>query len=434
MNSESAKKAPTPKLRFPEFRKGREWKFMPLGRLLLRPPDYGANSAAVPYSEQLPTYLRITDIDDNGRFVSVGKVSVGDEISEDNYLSDGDIVLARTGASVGKSYRYREQDGRLVFAGFLIRVRPDPTKLVPSLLASYLTTKQYWDWVRVISARSGQPGINGSEYAALPIPIPVSSLDENDLSEQQRIADCLTSLNDVIAAQAQKVEALHAHKKGLRQQIFPFEGENLPRLRLKKFECDKGWRLEKISSLLRKVSSPVIVAPDETYREIGIRSHGKGIFHKALVTGKAIGDKRVFRVVKNALVVNIVFAWEQAVATTSEDDEGLIASHRFPMYIPRRGKCDVRYVKDFFLTKWGKHLLGLASPGGAGRNKTLGQKEFEKLEIPVPQSPIEQSRIADCLSSVEELVAAEARKLDTLKDHKKGLMQQLFPPLEGIEV
>jgi type I restriction enzyme S subunit len=167
------------------------------------------------------------------------------------------------------------------------------------------------------------------------------------------------------------------------------------------------------------------------YREIGIRSHGKGIFHKEPVTGREIGTKRVFRVVENALTLNIVFAWEQAVATTTKAEEGMIASHRFPMYVAKPGKCDVRYVKEFFLTKRGKHLLELASPGGAGRNKTLGQKEFEDLEIDLPESVGEQTYIANCLSSLDVEIVAESAKLDTLRVHQKGLMQQLFPSPEG---
>ena len=211
----------TSKLRFPEFRNAPGWRTVPLGQLLSRSPEYGINAPAVPYSECLPTYLRITDIDDNGRFIREGKVSVGVPVSEENYLSDGDIVLARTGASVGKSYRHREADGRLVFAGFLIRVRPNADTLVPTLLANYLTTRPYWDWVRATSARSGQPGINGSKYATLPVPIPKSDAEHDGVAEQRKIAACLSSLDELIAAEGRKLEALKAHKQALMQQLFP---------------------------------------------------------------------------------------------------------------------------------------------------------------------------------------------------------------------
>ena len=259
-----------------------------------------------------------------------------------------------------------------------------------------------------------------SQLEQLPIAFPKES-------EQQKIADCLTSLDEVISAQGRKVEALKTYKRGLKQQLFPREGEALPRLRFPEFASTSAWHCQKMSSLLSKASYSVSVEPEAVYREIGIRSHGKGIFHKEPVRGKVIGDKRVFHVVMGALVLNIVFAWEQAVATTSKNEVGMIASHRFPMYVAKPGKCDVRYLKEFFLTNVGKRLLGVASPGGAGRNKTLGQKEFESLEVALPISVDEQTRIANCLSSLDADVAVESEKLDALKTHKNGLMQQLFP-------
>jgi type I restriction enzyme S subunit len=185
--------------------------------------------------------------------------------------------------------------------------------------------------------------------------------------EQQKIADCLTSLDEVIAAQGSKVEALKTYKRGMVQRLFPREGETLPRLRFPEFPHTSSWRSQKVSTLLSKASNAVNIEPETAYREIGIRSHGKGIFHKEPVQGKAIGEKRVFHVVQDALILNIVFAWERAVATTSRSEVGMIASHRFPMYVSKPGKCDVQYVKEFFLTEIGKHLLGVASPGGAGR-------------------------------------------------------------------
>lgn len=205
-----------PRLRFPEFKNTGEWDYAPLGQLLVGRPDYGVNAAAVPFSEGLPKYLRITDISEDGTYLSDKMVSVDIEPTAGNYLDEGDIALARTGASVGKSYRYRKEDGRLVFAGFLIRIKPVTMKLVSAYLANYLTTDRYWDWVTATSARSGQPGINSTEYSSLSIPLP-----PGDLAEQQRIATCLTTLDDLIAAQTQKIEALKTHKKGLMQGLFP---------------------------------------------------------------------------------------------------------------------------------------------------------------------------------------------------------------------
>jgi type I restriction enzyme, S subunit len=210
-----------PRLRFPEFEGVGEWEFIELGKLLRASPDYGVSAAAVQYDEDLPKYLRITDISEDGRYLEGNKVSVDVVPSAGDYLDEGDIAIARTGASVGKSYRYRREDGKLVFAGFLIRLRPDQRKLMTEYLAHYLTTPQYWDWISVNSARSGQPGINSSELSSLPVPLPA---DGRQLREQQRIADCLTSLDDLITAETKKLHTLKTHKKGLMQQLFPMLG------------------------------------------------------------------------------------------------------------------------------------------------------------------------------------------------------------------
>jgi len=207
-----------PKLRFPEFRGKGEWEETTLGQCLVRRPEYGINAPSVPFAENLPTYLRITDISDDGRIRQDQRVSVAKNVTDENYLEDGDIVLARTGASVGKAYKYRINDGRLVFAGFLIRVRADEQKLNSEFLFHFLSTEQYWRWVDFSSARSGQPGINGNEYASLPLQLPPT------LKEQQKIADCLASIGELIAVQTQKIEVFKAHKKGLMQQLFPGAG------------------------------------------------------------------------------------------------------------------------------------------------------------------------------------------------------------------
>jgi len=184
------------------------------------------------------------------------------------------------------------------------------------------------------------------------------------------------------------------------------------------------WQLRPLGAVLEKVSEPVAVDPNVEYRQIGIRSHGKGIFYKEPVTGATIGSKRVFWVKPDAFIVNIVFAWEQAVARTTDRDLGLVASHRFPMYRPRHGLCDVDYLVHFFKTKKGKALLEMASPGGAGRNKTLGQKEFLDISIPFPPLA-EQRKIASILSAWDTSIEVDERLLENSNSQKKALMQLL---------
>ena len=138
-----------------------DWAVVPLGQRLRRAPSYGVNAPAIAFDSRFPTYLRITDITEDGGFAEATKVSVDHHASGEYSLEPGDIVLARTGASVGKSYLYRPIDGPLVFAGFLIRVSPDVEKLVPAFLFYFSHSRLYWNWVRANSMRSGQPGLNG---------------------------------------------------------------------------------------------------------------------------------------------------------------------------------------------------------------------------------------------------------------------------------
>ena len=203
-----------PDLRFPEFQASEKWKECILGNCLLEQPRYGINAPAVPFQKELPTYIRITDISEDGYFLPNPKVSVNHDAVDNFYLGIGDLVFARTGASVGKCYKYRKEDGKLVFAGFLIKVSPDQTRLSPDFLFQFTFSQLYWKWVDLTSTRSGQPGINSKEFASMMLYLPTKD-------EQQKIADCFSSLDELIEATSRKVEILKEHKKGLMQQLFP---------------------------------------------------------------------------------------------------------------------------------------------------------------------------------------------------------------------
>ncbi len=223
----------TGRVRVPEFGKGLNhgthrktlnekggmpegWEEKRLGDVSVIQGEYGINASAVSYSEKLPTYLRITDIDAEGNFISETKKSVKNRESSKYYLKEGDIVFARTGATVGKTYLYNTNDGELVFAGFLIRFRLDKKKSVPYYIKLYTQTKQYLDWVVATSARSGQPGINSIEYCSLKIPLP-------PLPEQKKIADVLSKLDEQISFLRKKESALKEQKKGLMQKLLTGE-------------------------------------------------------------------------------------------------------------------------------------------------------------------------------------------------------------------
>ena len=130
----------------------------------------------------------------------------------------------------------------------------------------------------------------------------------------------------------------------------------------------------RVGDVLALTRRAVVVNPALRYREIGVRSFGKGIFHKEPTDGAAIGGKRVFYVMPGDLVLSNVFAWEGAVAVASEESAGCIGSHRFMTFVPIDDRLDVGWARWFFLSEPGLALIGKASPGSAGRNKTLAVK------------------------------------------------------------
>ena len=175
----------------------------------------------------------------------------------------------------------------------------------------------------------------------------------------------------------------------------------------------RNWTLRRLRSLLQRVRRPISVRPDTEYREIGIRSWGKGIFHKDSVPGSVLGEKHVFRIEPGDFVLNIVFAWEGAVSVVSENETGMIASHRFPTFRPSPD-VDVDYLLMVFQSEQGRRLMEVNSPGAAGRNRTLRLGQFLEEEIPLPTLDAQRAivaafrhgerRFADCVGRTRQTV------------------------------
>lgn len=411
-----------PKLRFPEFRDKPGWRQAPLEKLADRITSRNVDESVTRVLTNSAEHGVLDQRDYFEKDIANSKNLAGYYIvDQGDYVYNPRISML---APVGPVSRNNVAKGVMSPLYTVFRFSEPDT----DFYAYFFQTKCWHAYLRQVAstgARHDRMSITVGDFMLMPLPTPQPD-------EQRKIADCLSSLDDLIAAEGRKLEALKEYRDGLMLQLLPRHGETSPRLRFPEFRDSKTWNTQTISCLLEKATEPVEIEADRMYREIGIRSHGKGIFHKETTNAEAIGGKRVFWVVEGALVLNIVFAWEQAVATTSEAEVGMIASHRFPMYTPKKRRCDVSFLKYFFLTEAGRFLLGLASPGGAGRNRTLGQKEFERLKIDVPQEVEEQTRIADCLSSLDALIAAQLLELDGLRVHKRGLMQQLFPSPEDV--
>lgn len=166
-------------------------------------------------------------------------------------------------------------------------------------------------------------------------------------------------------------------------------------------------RVGDVLSLQRRI---VVVEPDGEYEEIGVRSFGRGIFHKDPVMGTDLGNKRVFRIEPGDLVISNVFAWEGAIAVASKAEASKIGSHRFMTFVPTDGGIDTSWAAWFFRSEPGLELIGLASPGSAGRNRTLAIDRFDALEIPLPTIN-EQRRQARYLDAVAAWASMAAESI-----------------------
>ena len=197
-----------PNLRFPEFQG--EWEKTKFGDIATG-FDYGMNAAAKNY-DGVNKYIRITDIDEASSTYTDKDIVSPDGILTDNYLvNNRDILLARTGASTGKSYLYKQSDGKLYYAGFLIRA--NVTTHDPYFVFSQLHTHRYWRWVSIMSARSGQPGINSQEYSSFPI-------YTTSIEEESKIAKLLSLLDERIATQNKIIEDLKKLKSAISEKLF----------------------------------------------------------------------------------------------------------------------------------------------------------------------------------------------------------------------
>lgn len=409
-----------------------DWDVTQLGDCLLIHPSYGINAAAVPYAEGLPVYIRITDINNDGHFAPNPRVSVRSQSWDAYTLEDGDVVFARTGASVGKSYRYNPADGPLVFAGFLIRVRPDPEKLLPAFIEEYVKTGRYWRWVQLTSMRSGQPGINGNEYAQLPLPLP-------RLPEQRAIAETLSDVDALLIG----LDRLVAKKRDLKQAAMQqlLTGQT----RLPGFGTEKGFVTTELGLLPRDwIVEPLVrlVDPARGIR-YGIVQPGEyDPSGRLMIRGQDYSEAKgwadpsaVFRVsarveerYRNARVtegdlimtivgycghVEIVPDWLNGANLTQTTAR--IAIH------PDRAVGT--YCKYMLQSQLGKsqvaaYLKGAAQPG-------LNCGDVEKFLVSLPPRE-EQTAIAAVLSDMDaELTALEARR-DKTRALKQSMMQELL--------
>lgn len=232
------------------------------------------------------------------------------------------------------------------------------------------------------------------------------------LPEQQKIAKVLSTWDKAIQETCSIIKRLEKRNKALAFSLLrgKLSDGKIKELPLSKFLTHTPREIDK---------------PKANYLALGIRSHGKGIFHKPDSDPKAIAMEKLFEVKENDFIVNITFAWEHAVAIISKKDEGGLVSHRFPTYVINNKIISTEYFRHYILQPFFKHILDTISPGGAGRNRVLSKKDLMKLKIEVPALE-EQNQIAEILNTANKELRQYQQKLNTLKIQKKGLMQQLL--------
>lgn len=196
---------------------------------------------------------------------------------------------------------------------------------------------------------------------------------------------------------------------------------NVPKLRFKEFTDE--WKQTPLKNI---IYSNIIEAPKPTtdYIRLGIRSHCKGTFHELVKIENILSADKMYIVPKNNLILNITFAWEQAIAITDDNDEGKYISNRFPTFAFKDNQLPTFY-KYIIPQKRLKYDLNVASPGGAGRNRVLNKKLFLSVPVNIPLLK-EQEKIAKFLTTVDKKITNLENIITSLENQKKGLLQQIF--------
>ena len=370
-----------PNLRFPEFQG--EWEKTKFGDIATG-FDYGMNAAAKNY-DGVNKYIRITDIDEASSTYTDKDIVSPDGILTDNYLvNNRDILLARTGASTGKSYLYKKTDGKLYYAGFLIRA--NVTTHDPYFVFSQLHTHRYWRWVSIMSARSGQPGINSQEYSSFPIYI-------TSIEEENKIAKLLSLLDERIATQNKIIDKLQSLIKGISSRIFTS---------IQGIEYRMG-DIVTITNGNSNVQDAVTQSKDGLYpffdRSEDIKYLPTFLFDKEAIIYPGEGTEFMPRYFKGK------FALHQRCYAIFDFNE-IINARFLYFYLKTRN--------SYFV----KNAVGSTVP-------SLRLDTFQKLKVIIPPKKIQHS-VSLCLSSMEQKCNVEKKILHKLLKQKQYLLRQMF--------
>ncbi|HCL3713525.1 TPA: restriction endonuclease subunit S [Pseudomonas aeruginosa] len=417
------------RLRFPEFREAEEWKLEPLGKLAKRRT---VKNVGLEHTRVLTNSAEFGVLDQRDYF----EKDIANQGNLEGYyiVEKGDYVYnPRISASAPVGPISKNNVGTGVISPLYTVFRFDSSD--NDFFAHYFKSTHWHQYMRQASstgARHDRMSITNDDFMGLPLPI-------SKPEEQQKIADCLSSLDDLIAAETKKRDTLKTHKKGLMQQLFPREGETVPRLRFPEFRDAGEWKERLFGDLL----DDIIDFRGRTPTKLGMEWGGGNIpaLSANNVKNGFIDYNAECYLASEELHLrwmgdvnlekeDIVFTMEAPLgnALLLPDSRKYILSQRVVAF---KTKADV--LNPFLVqTIWGdgfQNAIGKLATGSTA--KGINQKSLRTISIRLPNKN-EQRRIADSLSSLDDLITAQAQKIEALKTHKKGLMQQLFPVLDEV--
>ncbi|MGZ1068598.1 hypothetical protein ACXOYG_05695, partial [Streptococcus thermophilus] len=408
-----------PKIRFMNFND--KWKYKILGEISSS-IEYGLNASAKDF-DGIHKYLRITDIDDSSRLFLTDKLSSPDvNFTEENYenykLQKNDLLFARTGASVGKTYLYRESDGEVYYAGFLIRARLHDSYDGNFVFQQTLTDK-YKQFTEITSQRSGQPGINGKEYGNWKIGM-------TSYSEQSAIGSLFRTLDDLLASYKENLANYQSLKATMLSKMFPKAGQAVPEIRLDGFKGE--WEINKLNKYLT-VSKQKNTQLKFDKEDVLSVSGEFGIINQIQFQGRSFAGASVemYSIVDTG---NIVYtksplkANPYGIIKTNYGIPGIVST-LYAVYLPNEnvfpGFVERYFENDLRLNSYLKPLVNKGAKNDmkvSDENALLGAVIFPQLE--------EQVAISDYFTNLDKFIQSYKDKITQLETLKKKLLQNLF--------
>jgi type I restriction enzyme S subunit len=402
-----------PKLRLKGFEG--EWKETYLGKVS-KDSSYGLGAEAIPFDGK-NKYIRITDIDDESRLYKPKPV-VSPSFFYPNYeVKENDMLFARTGASVGKTYLYNKTDGLLYYAGFLIKMNIFEGDA--KFIFSQTLRRSYFNWIISESQRSGQPGINLQQLKTYSFLAP-------SYDEQQSIGNFFQTLDNLLAEQQNKLENLQKVKKSMLSKMFPKEGQKVPEIRFKGFDGD--WEICKLSDISKKVTEKnTSLNYDITLTnsaEFGIINQ-IDFFDHAISNTENIGSYFVVR--QNDFVYNPRISVTAPVGPINCNQLGYIGVMSPLYYVFRVFGLNIEYLNQYYKTSnWHSYMKLMGNTGARFDRFSISDKDFADMPIPYPKAVGEQERIAGYFVNLNNLITEQSQRLDKLKQIKSACLQKMF--------